>query len=430
MSSGKKDYYEILGLERNADESEIKKAYRKMAVKWHPDKNPDNKEEAEKKFKQIGEAYEILSDPQKKQIYDTYGEDGLKNGGMGNGDGGFPFQSSNPDDIFKMFFGDQMAFGGMPGRNRHNALQKNEPKIVNIPVTLKDLYNGSKKKITLKIKQLCERCLGYGGEKLTSCDDCKGMGIKIIDRMIGPGMVQRSQGICETCLGNKKIAATPCKECSRAGVKQVDKQFILTIEPGCEDNDKKLFEDMGDQSLNSVHGDVIFILKEEPHKKFKRIGNNLIYYHSIMLCNAIIGSTVSFDYVNDQPGSQINYRINSIIKDNSYTILKGKGMPIKNSNGKFGDLYVVYNIKYPTKTFSQIDKDQLKKILPYEDDLKINEPSINVSLHDAFNIESLKRNARDARDDERNHERGHGHGHFFNTQSRQGGIPDMFRTFF
>lgn len=427
MSDGKKDYYEILGLQKNADESEIKKAYRKMAVKWHPDKNPDNKEEAEKQFKKIGEAYEILSDPQKKQIYDQYGEDGLKNSGMGNGEGGFPFQTSNPDDIFKMFFGDQSPFGGMPGRGRHNHIEKNEPKIVNIPVTLKDLYNGSKKKITLKIKQLCERCSGYGGENLTSCTDCKGMGIKIIDRMIGPGMVQRSQGICETCSGNKKIASTPCKECSRTGVKQVDKQFILMIEPGCEDNDKKLFEDMGDQSLNSVSGDVIFILKEEPHKKFKRIGNNLIYYHSIMLCNAIIGSTVSFDHVNEQPGTRISYKINTIIKDNSYTILKGKGMPIKNSNGKFGDLYIVYNIKYPTKTLSTIEKDQLKKILPYEDDLKINEPSINVSLYDAFNIENLKKQVRE---NENERERGQSHGHFFNNQSRHGGIPDMFRSFF
>jgi len=425
MSDEKKDYYEILGLQKNADESEIKKAYRKMAVKWHPDKNPDNKEESEKQFKKIGEAYEILSDPEKKQIYDQYGQDGLKNGGMGNGEGGF--QSSNPDDIFKMFFGDQMAFGGMPGRGRHNQIQKNDPKIVNIPVTLKDLYNGSKKKITLKIKQLCERCSGYGGENLTSCTDCKGMGMKIIDRMIGPGMVQRSQGICETCSGNKKMAATPCKECSRAGVKQVDKQFILMIEPGCEDNDQKVFEDMGDQLLNSVPGDVIFVLKEEPHKKFKRIGNNLIYYHSIMLCNSIIGSTVSFEHVNEQPGTQINYRMNTIIKDNSYTIIKGKGMPIKNSNGKSGDLYVVYNIKYPTKTLSAIEKDQLKKILPYEDDVKINEPSINVSLHDGFNIESLKRHVRE---DQHEHERGQSHGHFFNNQSRQGGIPDMFRSFF
>jgi len=428
MSAEKRNYYEILGLEKNADESEIKKAYRKMAVKWHPDKNPDNKTEAEKQFKKIGESYEVLSDPEKRRIYDQYGEDGLKNG-MGNGEGGFPFQTSNPDDIFKMFFGDQMAFGG-PGRGRQN-VQKNEAKIVSIPVTLKDLYNGSKKKITLKIKHLCEKCSGYGGENLSSCSDCKGMGIKIVDRMIGPGMVQRSQGICTTCSGSKKIASSPCKECSCSGTKQIEKQFLLGIEPGAEDNDKKVFEDMGDQALNFATGDVIFILKEESHKKFKRVGNNLIYYHSIMLCNAIIGSTISFDYINELPVSRISYKINTIIKDNSYTILKGKGMPIKNSNGKSGDLYVVYNIKYPTKTLSPIEKEQLKGILPYEDDIKINEPSINVSLHDGFNIDSLVKKS-DSNDNGHGHGQGHGqaHGHFFNNQSRNGGIPDIFRSFF
>jgi DnaJ-class molecular chaperone len=420
MSDEKRNYYEILGLEQSADESEIKKAYRKMAVKWHPDKNPDNKEEAEKQFKKIGEAYEVLSDPEKKQMYDQYGEDGLKNG-MGNGDGGFPFQSSNPDDIFKMFFGDQMAFGGMNTRSRHSNTSKNEPKIVNIPVTLKDLYNGAKKKITLKIKQLCERCSGYGGENLSSCGDCKGMGIKIIDRMIGPGMVQRTQGICSTCAGNKKVSSKPCNVCSCSGTKQVEKQFLLVIEPGCEDNDKKVFEDMGDQSLGSVPGDVIFILKMESHKQFTRIGNNLVYYHNIMLCNAIIGSTISFEYINN---TNISYKINTIIKDNSYTTLRGKGMPIKNNgntNSKSGDLYIVYNIKYPTKTFSQIEKEQLKKILPYEDDVKINEPSINVSLHDSFNIENLKIRRPQHNEQET----------FFNqNQSRQGGMPDIFRQFF
>jgi len=417
MSDEKKDYYKILEIERSSDESQIKKAYRKMAVKFHPDKNPNDKENAEARFKEINQAYEILSDPEKRKMYDQFGEEGLKNG---NGEGGFPFQSSNPDDIFKMFFGDQVPFGGgMNTRSRHNA-QKNEPKIVNIPVSLKDLYNGSKKKITLKIKQLCERCSGYGGENLSLCSDCNGIGIKIIDRMIGPGMVQRSQGICSTCSGNKKVSSKPCNECSCSGTKQVEKQFLLVIEPGCEDNDKKVFEDMGDQSLGSITGDVIFILKMESNKQFTRIGNNLIYYHNIMLCNAIIGSTISFDYINN---ANISYKINTIIKDNSYTILRGKGMPIKNGNinNKFGDLYIVYNIKYPTKTFSQIEKEQLKKILPYEDDVKINESSINVSLHDSFNIESLKIKRQHHSEQET----------FFNqNQPRQGGMPDIFRQFF
>ena len=419
MSS--KNYYEILGIEKNADESEIKKAYRKMAVKWHPDKNPDNKEVAEEKFKEINEAYEVLSDAQKKNLYDKYGTDGLRDNGMGEGS---PFHSSNPEEIFKMFFGDQSPFGAMGGiHTRHNNMSKNEAKTVTIPITIKDCYNGSKKRITLKIKELCNECNGYGGQNLSLCSDCNGMGIKIIDRMIGPGMVQRSQGICSTCSGNKKIAKNPCKGCSSNGTKIVEKQFLLVIEPGSEENDKKIFENMGDQALNTITGDVVFILKEESDKKFSRIGNHLVYYHSVMICNAIIGSSISFEDIN---GKNISYKINSVIKDNSYTILKNKGMPIKNSDGKFGDLYVVYNIKYPTKTFTQIEKEELKKILPYEDDLDIRESIKHITLNDGFNINSIQKKNKSNRDPNKNNN--DEDNRFFSNMP--GGIPNIFKQFF
>jgi len=422
MSS--KNYYEILGVEKNADESEIKKGYRKMAVKWHPDKNPDNKDEAEAKFKEINEAYEVLSDPQKKSLYDKYGIDGLRDNGMGEGS---PFHTSNPEDIFKMFFGDQSPFGSMGGGiHSRNNISKNEAKTVNIPITIKDCYNGSKKKITLKIKQLCEECNGYGGQNLLQCSDCNGIGIKIIDRMIGPGMIQRSQGVCNTCSGNKKVAKNPCRGCSSTGTKIVEKQFLLVIDSGTEDNDKKIFENMGDQSLNSIAGDVIFILKEEECKKFKRIGNHLIYNHGVMICNAIIGTSISFEDIN---GKNISYKINSVIKDNSYTVIKNKGMPIKNSDGKYGDLYVVYNIRYPTKTFTQTEKEQLKKILPYEDDLDISETFKNASLQDGFNINSIQKSktAKKTKNDEDDED-----GFFQNIPSSafSRGMPHIFKNFF
>ena len=146
-------YYDILGINKNASDEEIRKSYKKLAVKWHPDKNPDNKEESEKKFKEISEAYQVLSDPQKKEIYDNYGEDGLKNDGNMGGN-----QFNSPDDIFKMFFGGGGSqFGSnfednffQNVSNRHN--KKTDPKIVNIPVTLKEFYLGSKKKVSLKSK--------------------------------------------------------------------------------------------------------------------------------------------------------------------------------------------------------------------------------------------------------------------------------------
>ena len=258
------NYYEILNIEKNADSEQIKKAYRKLAMKWHPDKNPYNKEEAEKKFKELSEAYQVLSNPQKKEIYDSYGEEGLKNGD-GDGDG-HPFNS--PDDIFKMFFGGGGGgFGMSPfgtsmgmgmGMGMDTRINKVEQKIVNIPLSLKELYNGSKKKITLKIKHLCTKCNGFGGLNIKSCHSCNGNGFNIINRAIGPGMIQRMQMACQTCNGQKKIAETKCSLCNGDGRNNVEKQFLLIIEPGSENDDFKLFKDEGDEKINEEKGDIVF----------------------------------------------------------------------------------------------------------------------------------------------------------------------------
>jgi DnaJ-class molecular chaperone len=374
-----KDYYKILNIEKNASEDEIKKSYKKLAVKWHPDKNPNNIVEAEAKFKEISEAYQVLSDPQKKEIYDNYGEEGLKNeGGMGGGQG-----FNSPEDIFKMFFG---GGGASPFSNhfegngffdsQRSSIKKSEPKVINIPVSLKDLFTGSKKKITLKIKKICTNCSGFGGLDMKTCNGCNGKGIKIINRMIGPGMMQRIQTSCQDCNGSRKIPSTKCNICSGNGVNLYDKEFVLIIEPGCENNAQKGFENEGDHLPNEEKGDVVFIIKEEQNSKFTRIGNDLVYYHNILLCESIIGAEISFDHIN---GTKIIYKEDKMIEKNSYTILKNKGMPSKDHN-KLGDLYVVYNIMYPNKKITENEKELLKRILPY------NEPSYNLSDHNASGV--------------------------------------------
>jgi DnaJ-class molecular chaperone len=380
-----KNYYDILGISKDADETEIKKAYRKLAIKWHPDKNPENKEEAEEKFKEISDAYSILSDPNKRNTYDNFGEEGLNNNGMGE------HFTTNPNDIFKMFFGQNTPFSENPFGNHHMNQQmrrKSEPKIINIPLTLKDFYNGTKKKITIKLKKICNECEGLGGLNPVTCNECNGNGIKIIERMLGPGFVQRTQIICNGCNGQKKKITSKCNNCSQSGSINIEKQFLLIIDPGSENEEKKIFSNMGDEMYGEEKGDVIFVLKEEENKIFTRINNDIIYYYNITLCDSIIGTIISFDHINEK---KITYKESHMIKNNSYNILKNKGMPIKGEN-RFGDLYVVYNIKYPSKTLTINEKEIIKKILPSESN-NINEKEIVNSseiLYDNFEISNLK----------------------------------------
>jgi len=376
-----KNYYDILGIPKTDDENEIKKAYKKLAVKWHPDKNPDNKEEAELKFKEISEAYQVLSDNEKREIYNNYGEEGLKNeGGM---NGGTNFNSAN--DIFNMFFGGGRGsqFGGNDFFQRES--RKVAPKIVNIPISLKEFYNGTKKKITIKVKNICGNCSGYGGINLKICSGCNGNGVKIINRLIGPNMIQRMQTTCNDCSGNKKIAQNPCNNCDKLGIINIEKQFLLVIEPGCFNDEKKVFENMGDEMHNEEKGDVIFVLKETENNLYKRIGNDLIYNYSITLGDSIVGTNILFKDLND---NDILYKEENMIKENSYHCLNGKGMPLKDETG-FGNLYIIYNIKYPSKILTNEEKEIIKKILPITNYNNLNNYSKCPKLYDNFSFEDI-----------------------------------------
>ena len=396
-----KDYYKILEIDRNATEIDIKKAYKKLAVKWHPDKNPTNKDEAERKFKEISEAYQVLSDPQKKNIFDNYGEEGIKQDNNGGGGGGFPggggmFNSNftDPNDIFKMFFGgggmdSGMAsmFGQQFGQNfqqsSRKTTRKSEPIIIHIPIKLKDCYTGTKRKITIKVKNICKCCNGEGGLNLKTCSDCNGSGVKVVNQMLAPGMMQRFQTTCPTCNGSQKIADKSCTECHGNKITSEEKEIIIVIEPGSKNEDKKVIKGQGHQMPNDERGDIICILKEDKHHLFERIDNDLVYRHDITYGDAITGVDVYIETINND---KIYYYEKNIIEQDSYVVLKNKGMPFFSNPQMFGNLYVVYNIIYPPKKFNHLEIEALKKILPISEikDYKIEKNIKTTSLNYKF----------------------------------------------
>jgi DnaJ family protein A protein 2 len=290
---------------------------------------------------------------------------------FGGGGGRSPFGPNN-DDFFQT-------------ANRQT--KKTDPKMINIPVTLKEFYCGSKKKVSLKIKNLCKNCNGYGGLNMKSCHDCGGKGIKIINKMLGPGMIQRIQAQCGTCKGNQKIAEQKCNICNGDGKTNVEKNFLLVIEQGCKNDDQKIYKNEGDQNLNEEYGDVVFILKEEKNNMFKRIGNDIIYNHNITLGDSIVGINITIDLIN---GETLSYKEDNIIQQNSYTIFKNKGFPINNKPDIYGDLYIVYDIKYPTKILNITEKENIKKILDTTYTTYTNNISTNTSTD--YNTNGILKN--------------------------------------
>jgi DnaJ-class molecular chaperone len=393
------NYYDILGLSKNATEDEIKKSYKKLVLKWHPDKNPLNKEEAESKFKEISEAYQVLINPEKKDLYDKYGSDGLKqheNSGM----------NQSPEDIFSMFFGNNRSPFGNNFEFQQEFTQqtkKTNPKIVEIPVNLKELYTGTKKKITIKLKKLCDDCNGIGGKDVVKCDDCNGSGMKIMNRQIGPGMIQRIQSMCNTCNGNKIKVNKKCNKCNGDKLSTYEEQFILTIEAGSKNDDNIIYQNKGDQLPNEEKGDVVFLIKETNNTLYIRNENDLIFNYTITLCESIIGTCINLNFIN---GDNIIFKENNIIKENSYSLLPNKGMPIKSHNGKFGSLYIVYTIKYPEKTLSNNEKEIIKNILLDETINKDNEnlnSNFNPVLKDNFSMNNLNKKNNNNNNNHGNH---------------------------
>lgn len=351
----KRDYYEVLGVDKKATADEIKKAYRKKAIQYHPDKNPGDKE-AEEKFKEAAEAYEVLSDENKRARYDQYGFAGL-GGAAGGG------ASMNMDDIFSMFgdiFGGHGGgfgsfFGGGFGGGRQQHVNRGANKRVELKLTLNEIANGTEKKLKIKKKVACEKCNGTGGTS-TQCTECNGSGyVTRVQRTILGAMQTQSE--CPKCHGEGRVISDPCPECRGLGVKDGEEVITVTIPAGVEDGMELSMRGKGDAAVHGgVNGDLRILIREIPHPQFVRNGNNLIYNLLIDIPTAILGGSVEIPTLSNP----IKFKIEPGTTHGTMKRVRGKGLKDVNGYGT-GDLLINIGIHIPTSVTRE-EKEMLMKM--------------------------------------------------------------------
>ncbi|XP_023145139.1 dnaJ homolog subfamily A member 4 [Amphiprion ocellaris] len=356
-------YYDLLGVSPKASPEEIKKAYRKLALKYHPDKNPNEGE----KFKHISQAYDVLSDPKKRDLYDQGGEQAIKEGGMNGG--------SNPMDIFNMFFGG----GGRMQRER-----KGKNVVHQLSVTLDEMYNGSTRKLGLQKNVICEKCEGYGGKKgtLEKCSTCKGRGVQIKVQQIGPGMIQQTQSMCSDCQGQgeKFSSKDRCKNCNGHKVERKKKILEVHIDKGMKDGQKITFHGEGDQEPGLEPGDVIIVLDQKEHPVFKRQEDNLRTNVNLKLVEALCGFKKTIQTL-DNRTLIITTQPGEVIKPNDIKSIQNEGMPIYKEPYEKGQLVVQFQVEFPEKHWlPEHLMYQLERLLPSREDLLIVDEMEEVDL--------------------------------------------------
>lgn len=362
-----KDYYSILGVNRNATQDEIKKAYRKLAVQYHPDKNPGNKQ-AEEKFKEINEAYDVLKDEQKKAAYDHYGSDAFQNGfgGQSGFSGGFDFRNnfSGFSDIFEDIF---TGFTGGGHANRPQSQPGSDIRY-DISISLEDAYHGKKTNIKFTTLVKCDACNGTGSEGHKSPSPCPTCG--------GRGNVRYNQGFitierpCSTCGGSGSILSDPCKKCSGSGRIKGEKNLEITIPAGVSTGSKIRIIGEGEAGFKGAPaGNLYIFINVLSHKIFTRNENDLICKVPISMVKATLGGEIE---VPDLDGINCNIKIPHGTQSGAQFRLKGKGMPIINSSRK-GDIIVEVIVETPV-SLSAKQKEILEQFANEKDE-KTNSPN-------------------------------------------------------
>ena len=354
----KRDYYEVLGVDRNASANDIKKAYRKLAIQYHPDKNPDNKE-AEEKFKEAAEAYSVLSDPDKKARYDQFGFEGVSGAGGG---GGFSGAGMDINDIFSMFgdiFGGRGGFGGgfggFGGSSAGPARHRGSDQRVKVKLTLQEIANGVTKKFKLKKYVPCTHCNGSGAENgaVETCPDCNGTGRVVRTQQSFFGMM-RSEVACPRCNGQGKIIKNKCQHCNGDGIVMGEEIVEVNIPAGVYEGMQLSMRGKGNAGkYNGVPGDLLILVEEEKHPTLVRDENDLIYSLLLDIPTAALGGFAEIPTIE----GKAKVTIDPGTQPGKVLRLRGKGLPSLNGYGK-GDIVVNISVYIP----ETLSKDEKKAI--------------------------------------------------------------------
>ena len=349
MPEQKRDYYEVLGVSKGASDDEIKRAYRKLAKKYHPDMNPGDKE-AEAKFKEVNEAYSILSDSEKRARYDQFGHAGVDPnygaGGPGGGFGGFDMGDIDLGDIFGSFFGG--GFGGFGGStsSRRNGPQKGESLRASLTISFEEAAFGCEKEINLTRTEQCEACHGSGAEPGTTaetCPDCRGTGVVRVQQRTG-GFAFSSTAPCSRCRGTGKIIHTPCKACGGSGSVKKSKRVTVSIPAGIDDGQAISLRGQGNAGKNGgPAGDLIVAVHVKPHPQFHRDGTTVLYEQPVTFYQAVMGAELEIPTID----GKVKYNLPAGTQTGTTFRLRGKGIPELRGRGR-GDQYVTVRVQVPT----------------------------------------------------------------------------------
>ena len=341
-------FYDILGVSKEADNNAIKKAYRKLAIKWHPDKNPNNKTEAEAKFKEISFAYGVLSDEKKKGIYDRFGEEAVKN----SGDVNMP----DPSDILKNMFG--MNFG------ENDEEDSIEPLIEKLGIALEDLYTGKEIKVDISRERVFDSKNKITDKGYAKCDECGGKGVCTFMKQLGPGMIQQMRGKCPKCEGNGHRLTKGY----RLGMEK-DKVSVY-VEPGTQHGEKIVVSEKGNyDNATKKYGDLIIVVIEKKHEKFVRDVNNLVYTKKVSLGDSLVGTNF---VINHLDGRELFIEINDVIHSDMLRVVPYEGMVIKGQSVLKGKLIINFEVDYPTELSSD-QKDNIRTIFKLKDPISVSD---------------------------------------------------------